>query len=125
MAKDLGTISELAFMLEATKRGLKVSTPHSELHYDFVVDGNLGLFRVQVKSCHAPLSDQYQVAISFGSGIKKPYSINEIDLMAIHIMAEQSWYLIPVYELKDRKTIRIHPNKDEHEFSPFKNAWIF
>ena len=125
MAKDLGAISELAFMLEATKRGYLVSIPHNELHYDFVVDGHQGLHRVQVKSCHSQMTDCYHLGTSYGSTVKKGYSALEVDVMAVHIMAEGLWYLIPVYELRARKSIRIFPGKNDHEFSKFKERWIF
>ena len=75
MNKDIGELSELEFLIRATKEGLIVSRPFGEnQRYDFIVDNGKRRFRIQVKSTNFKEGNHFQITCSHGSKIKKSYN---------------------------------------------------
>ena len=78
--KPQGELAELCFLCRATTLGLTVSKPYGDsARYDFVVDAGGGLLRVQVKSVSLMRRNDYRIAASSGSRLKRGYSAAEID----------------------------------------------
>ena len=130
MSKTQGELTELRFYLIAYSRGWIISKPFGDnAKYDFVVDVGGKLSRIQVKSTsimdHTNRQDRYAVLAASGNKVKKVYTKNEIDFLAMYIIPEDVWYIIPVEKLDGRMKLHFRPfdsaSKGKHE--SFKMAW--
>lgn len=131
--EQLGHITELKFLLKATEIGLMVSKPlthHSK--YDFLVDSDGIISRVQVKSTNTIARrtkkaklPRYKIMASNGANLKKAYTSLDIDFMVCYINCEDTWYIIPIKLLRGRVTLTFVPSghKDQDEFFYYKNNW--
>lgn len=109
-------------MLEFMKLGYQVSIPFGEdSRYDFIVDIDNKLYRIQCKHCSPILDNDNQItAIHFKtvrqSGncathwTRTKYSSDEIDYFATSY--EGKCYLVPVEQCSLEKTLRIIPPKN-------------
>ena len=112
--KQKGILTELQCLTVFNQYGFNVSIPYGEnSRYDFIVDENNHLLRIQVKSCHGFTNSEGQLAgIQFTSkstrvnsrgAISKTYTLDEIDYFATF------WngvcYLIPVEECSSEKKL--------------------
>ena len=104
--------SMLAFM----KLGYQVSIPFGEdSRYDFVVDINDKLYKIQCKTCSEVIDNEEVAAIRFktvrqsGSRAtnwtRTKYEANEIDYFATSYQGK--CYLVPLNECSNEKTLRI------------------
>ena len=104
--------SMLAFM----KLGYQVSIPFGEdSRYDFVVDINDKLYKIQCKTCSEVIDNEEVAAIRFktvrqsGSRAtnwtRTKYEANEIDYLATSYQGK--CYLVPLNECSNEKTLRI------------------
>jgi PD-(D/E)XK endonuclease len=123
-AKRQGELAELVFAHRAASRGWRVSKPLGEsCAYDFVVDVDGALRRVQVKSVAAERAGTYRVASGSGRSSKRPYTKKDIDVMAAYVIPEDAWYLIPV-EFCGVKSIHLCPHRESRrKFEKFREAW--
>lgn len=111
--KSQGELSEIEFLRLMYSRSCVVSKPFGDnARYDFIVDSNGRLIRVQVKSVSGTQSTRsdggnkrYRVLLTHGlKETRKAYTKNDIDIFAIHVIPENLWYFIPI---EDVKSIRI------------------
>src|SRR5271155_4884575 len=94
-----GEVGELAFLHKAASLGFALSLPYGSQFYDFVVDGGGHLWRVQVKSATSMLGKLYRVGIRHSTGHRaKAYTASQIDFVAVYIIPEDTWYILPVRE---------------------------
>ncbi len=122
--KQQGEVSELAFMHKAVGMGLKVARPWGENNrYDFIVDCEGWLTRVQVKSAAVAHGGGYRVGTGSGRRSKQAYTRKQIDVLAAYIVPEDLWYLIPVTAFAPRKTIRLYPGRAAHRLAGFRDRW--
>ena len=107
-----GLITEMEVALKLIKMGYQVSQPlNADSKYDFIVDVNNQLIRIQVKTAH--LSPNTKNAIEFkcrsvtGHNTTKTtlYSNKEVDYFATYWNNEI--YLVPVNECSAAKTLRL------------------
>lgn len=127
-ANHLGECSELAFKLEATRKGLIVSTPHGQQVYDCIVDTGEKLLRVQIKATSkkttknkhrgSPL-EVYQFSLKRGRD-KKRYKDTSVDVFALYIMPEDTWYILPTKSLNGRRCLNIY---DSCKYDFAKEDW--
>lgn len=121
--KQKGNVTEMECMLAFMKKGYLVSIPFGEdSRYDFIVDINDKLYKIQCKTCSEVLDDDNQtvLAIKFKtvrqSGSKATnwsrtkYEPNEIDYFATSYKG--LCYLVPLQECSNEKTLRIVPPKN-------------
>lgn len=123
-----GKISELAFQIEATKRGFEVLVPLIDIHYhDFVILKDNQLIRIQVKSSHTLGNGNRNSGRSHYaklSGNSRRYSSSDIDFFAIHVPLYGDWYIFPVRSLEKVISIRFaHESGYGGKYERFKNAW--
>lgn len=86
----VGDIAEMAFDLEALRRGLNVSRPASAfLRYDRIVEVNGRMFRVQIKTANSSRK-YFSVMLHKSSG--EIYSSDEIDIFAIYVFKLDQWH---------------------------------
>jgi len=132
--KRADELSESAFLHKALKMGLKVSKPFGDSErYDFIVDNGRKRWRVQVRSTQTVSRWKwYSVAscykINRGGGAPTehlPYTEGEIDFLAVQVVPEDTWYLLPVAALRGRRRLNLY-SKDHREPGPeanYREAW--
>jgi hypothetical protein len=94
--KELGEMAEAKFLTRALEMGIGVAKPWGESRgYDFIVDDEGKLNRVQVK---AAFSEGRQGSYSLRAyrSSKRSYTKKDIDVMAGYVNAKDAWYLFPV-----------------------------
>ena len=133
-ARDLGRTSghqgelgEIAFMLKAASLGFDLALPYGHIHrYDFIVDSGKNLWRVQVKTTTFMVEGSYQVCIRRNTRTSPlAYTASEVDFVAVYIIPEETWYILPVREVVDRQALRLRP-KGHPRASPYdhyREAW--
>lgn len=120
--KIKGNVTEMESMLAFMKLGYNVSIPFGEdSRYDFIVDINDKLYKIQCKTCSEIIDENNQIlAIKFKtvrqSGSKATnwtrtkYEENEIDYFATSYQGK--CYLVPLKECSNEKILRIVPPKN-------------
>jgi hypothetical protein len=120
--KILGNATEMECMLECMKLGVQVSIPFGEdSRYDFIMDYNGKLYRIQSKHCSEIVDDSNKVvAVKFktvrqsGSNAsihtRTKYTKEEIDYFSTSY--EGKCYLVPVEQCSNEKILRIKPPKN-------------
>lgn len=120
--KILGNATEMECMLECMKLGVQVSIPFGEdSRYDFIMDYNGKLYRLQSKHCSEIVDDSNKVvAVKFktvrqsGSNAsihtRTKYTKEEIDYFSTSY--EGKCYLVPVEQCSNEKILRIKPPKN-------------
>lgn len=110
-SKQKGNLTELECLIAFAKQGIKVSIPYGEnCRYDFIIDVNGHLLRIQCKTSHQLDSQEgftfkCESVVSTTSRITATkYTINEIDYFAT--IDKGQCYLIPVEECGCHKTLR-------------------
>ena len=120
--KILGNTTEMECMLECMKLGIQVSIPFGEdSRYDFIIDVNGKLYRIQSKHCSEIVDNEGQVvAVKFktvrqsGSNAsthtRTKYTKDEIDYFSTSY--EGKCYLVPVEHCSILKLLRLTPPKN-------------
>lgn len=120
--KILGNTTEMECMLECMKLGIQVSIPFGEdSRYDFIMDYNGKLYRIQSKHCSEIMDEDNQVvAVKFktvrqsGSNAsihtRTKYTKDEIDFFSTSYAGK--CYLVPVEHCSNLKLLRIVPPKN-------------
>ena len=115
--KILGNTTEMECMLECMKLGIQVSIPFGEdSRYDFIMDYNGKLYRIQSKHCSEIVDNSGQVvAVKFktvrqsGSNVsihtRTKYTKDEIDYFSTSYNGK--CYLVPVEQCSNEKILRI------------------
>lgn len=108
--KHYGALIELQVMTYLFELGYQVSIPYGDnARYDFILDVNNSLYKIQVKSAHQENEGVYKIScsrmrINRGENIRKHYSNEEVDFFAT--MIKGKCYLIPQSEVSDSKRLR-------------------
>jgi PD-(D/E)XK endonuclease len=106
-----GDLGEVAFMHKAMEIGLVVAQPYGTNHpFDFIVQGGRNLWRIQVKSVVHMSDGLYSLCVRRSEGRRLlAYSKSEVDFIAVYIIPEDVWYILPVREVEKRLTLRFRP----------------
>jgi hypothetical protein len=114
-------------MHKATSLGFPLSLPYGHLHrYDFVVEGGKKLWRVQVKTSRFMMRGLYRVCIYHTTKrVGQAYTESEIDFVAVYIIPEDTWYILPVREILERRTLFFRPNgyTGSDPYAHYREAW--
>lgn len=123
--KQRGEMAEAAFVAKAASLGLCVSKPWGESsRYDLIVDNGRRLMRVQVKSAHR--AGEYGGYTFHAHGnTTRVYRASEIDVLVAYVVPENAWYLFPVEEFRDHKSMKLFPasRRRRSKFERFREAW--
>jgi len=124
MSKAQGTASEILFRYLCLKIDVVTSVPDVDngCGFDVITAYNGKLLKVQIKSTSYKEKNGYRAMASHGSNGKKSYTKNHCDIIAVHIIDVDTWYLIPIEEIK-AKIIKLYPDKLNHRYSKYKSAW--
>ncbi len=118
--KRKGELAELRFWTEATRRGMTVAKPYGDsARYDFIVDCDGKLSRVQVKSSRSFRDGGYEVNIRHAD---QAYRERDFDFLAIYLVPSADWYLIPVRRIAGRQGLRIRESR-RGPYAQFKDRW--
>jgi hypothetical protein len=110
-------------------RGFVVAKPYGDNEkYDLIVDAGRRLWRVQVKSSAAKHHRGFAVRASWRTSDHQiSYKPSQVDFMAVTIVGEGIWYVIPVRALAGRLTINLYPfgsrRGSRNGFEKYRGAW--
>jgi PD-(D/E)XK nuclease superfamily protein len=122
-----GELGEVAFMHKATSLGFALALPYGHLHrYDFIVESGRNLWRVQVKTSNFMKGGLYRLCIyNCTNQPGHAYTVSEIDFVAVLIVPEGSWYILPVREVLERQIMLFrpkgYPRSDPYAY--YREAW--
>ncbi len=129
--KNQGEIVELRFYLKAFEIGMIVSKPFGDnARYDFIVDRDGRLSRIQIKSTgilnsepgHHGHSGRYRIYSAYGASRKRHFSKEHIDFLVAYIIPKSVWYIIPIEVTNGKKTI--HLNIGGHgKYEQYRDRW--
>jgi len=120
-----GELGELAFMHKATSLGFAVALPYGHLHrYDFMLEGGRNLWRVQVKTSTCLVRGFYRLCV-YNYNSRTAYAESEIDFVAVYIIPEDTWYILPVREVVGRTSLRFRPKgyRRLDLYAHYREAW--
>jgi hypothetical protein len=122
-----GERGELAFLSKASSLGFALSLPYGHMQrYDFVVDDGGHMWRVQVKTTTHMLNGLYLVGAHHRANRRSlAYNETEIDFLAVYILPEKTWYILPVREVTEHRSLLFRP-KGYHRRDPYahyREAW--
>ena len=124
-----GENSELIFQNKCfIEYGYMVCKPMGTADYDWVVDVNGSLIKVQVKSS---IKGDGNVnickgtnAVKSGKQGKYPYPEENVDFFAVHDISSDIWHIIPRSETGDAMNLRIAQKRDG-KYTRYKDNWKF
>lgn len=115
---------EALFVARAIARGLNVAKPWSGAsRYDFLVEINGRTSRVQVKSCSYRRSPRGYYQCVYRSANRPRYTEGQFDYVAIYVVPEDTWYIIPFAALSATSMITLWPHKPDSKYHRFEEAW--
>jgi hypothetical protein len=122
-----GELGEVAFMHKATSLGFPLALPYGHLHrYDFIVESGKNLWRVQVKTSGFKMRGLYRLCIYHSTKrTGHAYTESEIDFVAVYIIPEETWYILPVREVLGRQILLFRPKgyTRPDPYAHYREAW--
>jgi hypothetical protein len=119
--KRRGEWAEMRFMAMAAENGLEVTKPFGEMaRYDFIVEHKGKFARVQVKSTIRRLGRGYACTMR---GWRDPYGRNEFDFVAVYLILEDLWYIIPAKNVLGKWCIALCPHSRKAKYDAYREAW--
>ncbi len=124
-AKELGELAEAEFLRRALGMGMAIAKPWGESQaYDFIVDDEGRLCRVQVKAAFRE-GPQGGYSLRAYRSSKKCYTKKEIDVLAGYAAPENAWYMFPVRVVRKVKSVKLFPGSKgkRSKFEKWREAW--
>lgn len=118
-----GEWAQWQFVARALAMGFRVALPLGECcRYDVLVDNPTGFHRVQVKS--SIFHDGYSYRCNCHASGKTRYTPEEFDFMAVYLIPEDTWYIVPA-EAANVGTMRLFPpgKNKKNRFHQYREAW--
>ncbi len=121
LATRQGNLAETAFLYRGTELGFRISQPYGNCErYDFIVDNGRKRWRVQVKSTRVLCGkNRYRVNVGHRpiAEVNRPitsvaYLQSEIDFLAVYILPERTWYIVPIAGLAGRVRLSFFAGED-------------
>jgi PD-(D/E)XK endonuclease len=130
--KRLGEVAELAFLLKATSLHLTPARPFGDRRpYDFLLECGERVLRIQVKCVSVPRPNNpnsFAVnVVQHKHGGRAAYTSDDIDFLVAYVLPHDTFYVIPVDVLNQRKMIVVYPigkkRSDGGLFENYREAW--
>lgn len=109
---------------------LLVAKPYGDIDpFDYLVGKLRPNWRVQVKTCgNLSRHGTYHVSIARRTGRSRrqvPYTPEEVDFIAIYLVPEDTWYIVPIEVIDGRMALTIHAHDHPKigPWMPFREAW--
>lgn len=116
-----GEWAEMYFMACAAEHGLHVNKPYGEMsHFDFIIGDRGCLLRVQGKSTLVRKYSGYECSVRGGH---RPYAGDVFDFLAVLVVPERVWYIIPAELILGKASIMLRPSLEQCKYAPYKEAW--
>jgi hypothetical protein len=116
-----GEWAELRFMTRAAEHGLCVTKPWGETaRYDFAVEHEGHFVRVQVKSTMFVDRGGYSCSVRGCSG---PYEGDPFDFLAVYLIPEDLWYIIPAEKVRGQGSVALYPRLRKSKYEKYREAW--
>lgn len=124
-SKEIGTIAEQAFILEALKQGFGVSVPIDDnLPYDVLIDNGKKILKIQIKTSQGS-GGIYNVNTTKSKN--RSYNSSDFDFACVYIEKLNIFYIMPIEEFVEHKgNIRIVEGSYKGRNSKLferQNAW--
>ncbi len=120
-----GEWAEVHFLARASEHGLSVAKPYGDCRpYDFIVESNGRMLRVQVKSTtfrHPRGTGVYMCRIAPAHSSSYPSDV--LDFIAACIIPEYVWYIIPFARVTGKQSINLDPRNERSRYDPYREAW--
>jgi len=119
--KRRGEAVEAAFLARASHLGFRVSKPWGDSdRYDFVVEGEQGFWRVQVKLTTCRRGAAYALSLTTGG---RTYTNADIDFLVVYVVPEDLWYIIPIERVTSLRGLGLLPHSRKSKFDRYREAW--
>jgi len=122
-----GNLGEVAFVHKAMTLGFVVAKPYGQINrYDFIVEGGHRFWRVQVKTCTSFKQGFYWANVRCKTNrIGRAYATSEVDFVAVYIMREDAWYVVPLGAVAGRTTLLFRPkgSSGPDAYAHYREAW--
>jgi hypothetical protein len=123
--KELGEIAEAEFLRTVLRKKIAVSKPWGENRgYDFILDDEGRLHRVQVKAAFRGEQERGYSLRTYRSS-KRCYTAKDIDVLAGYVDPGRVWYLFPVRVIQKLRSLKLFPGsknkRSKHE--KWREAW--
>jgi hypothetical protein len=122
-----GDLGEAAFVHEAIRLGFVVARPYGQgRRYDFMVEGGHKLWRVQVKTCGTLRHGLYHVNVRCKTNrVGHAYAASDVDFVAVYILREKTWYILPIDAVAGRAALRFRPEgyAGPDVYAEYREAW--
>jgi hypothetical protein len=116
-----GEWAEMRFMARAAEQGFQVSKPWGETaRYDFVVEAAGRFVRVQVKSTMFRDRGGYSCSVR---GCRGPYVGDVFDFLAVYLILEDLWYIVPADLVRGQGSIAVYPQLKKSKYGEYREAW--
>jgi hypothetical protein len=121
--KVRGEWAESVFLARAKEHGLPVSRPWGDSDSFDCVVGRPGKFAaVQVKSTVAKVESGKGYICSTCSS-HKAYGAGAFDFLAAYVIPEDVWYIIPLKEVRGKRSISLCTEGGEAKYEKYREAW--
>ncbi len=123
--KELGELAEAEFLRRALGMGMAIAKPWGESGaYDFIVDAEGRLCRVQVKAAFRE-GPQGGYSLRAYRSSEQCYTAKEIEALAGYAAPENAWYLFPVRVIRKVKSLKLFPGSKgkRSKFEKWREAW--
>jgi hypothetical protein len=123
--KELGEIAEAEFLRTVLRKKIAVSKPWGENRgYDFILDDEGRLHRVQVKAAFRGEQERGYSLRTYRSS-KRCYTAKDIDVLVGYVDPGRVWYLFPVRVIRKLRSLKLFPGsknkRSKHE--KWREAW--
>jgi hypothetical protein len=119
--KRRGEWAELQFAARAASFGLIVCKPWGDTaRFDFIVAHGSSHCRVQVKSTATSKTGYYKCWLTS----RNHYKAADFDFLAVYIIPEEIWYVIPWSQVCRRsRALILHPHGPRSRYQKYLEAW--
>jgi hypothetical protein len=91
-----------------------------------MVEGGHRLWRVQVKTCATLRHGLYHVNVRCKANrVGHAYTKFDVDFVAVYILPEETWYILPIAALAGRAALRLRPEgcAVPDVYAEYREAW--
>ncbi len=119
-----GEWAETHFLARASEHGLSVAKPYGDCRpYDFIVESNGRMFRVQVKATSKKNSRCDSYVCRVRPTARKRDHFEVLEFLAAYLIPEDLWYIIPYTVLTNKRNISLNPRSQRNAYRTFREAW--
>jgi len=117
-----GDAAEAGFVAHACGLDFRVAKPWGNSEpYDVLVGIGREFWRVQVKCKSYYRGYAYRISGGRNAG---PYTKDEIDFLAAHIVPENVWYIVPVEAFSGLNSLHFNPRgRSKGRYEKYRDAW--